>query len=97
MALIVIGQSVPFFMLKRRNKDGKSKKIKKMIWTHGWVVFPVITGRPLHYYWKGNKFQTEVVKKIIALDANHIVVEGEEKTYYIQFFVDEAESLKAAA
>lgn len=28
---------------------------------------------------------------------NHIVVEGEEKTYYIQFFVDEAESLKAAA
>ena len=53
----------------------KSKKIKKMIWTHGWVVFPVITGRPLHYYWKGNKFQTEVVKKIIALDANHIVVE----------------------
>ena len=51
----------------------KSKKIKKMIWTHGWVVFPVITGRPLHYYWKGNKFQTEVVKKIIALDANHIV------------------------
>ena len=75
----------------------KSKKIKKMIWTHGWVVFPVITGRPLHYCWKGNKFQTEVVKKIIALDANHIVVEGEEKTYYIQFFVDEAESLKAAA
>lgn len=75
----------------------KSKKIKKMIWTHGWVVFPVITGRPLHYYWKGNKFQTEVVKKIIALDVNHIVVEGEEKTYYIQFFADEAESLKAAA
>ena len=72
----------------------KSKKIKKMIWTHGWVVFPVITGRPLHYYWKGNKFQTEVVKKIIALEANHIVVEGEEKTYYIQFFADEAESLK---
>ena len=72
----------------------KSKKIKKMIWTHGWVVFPVITGRPLHYYCK---FQTEVVKKIIALDANHIVVEGEEKTYYIQFFADEAESLKAAA
>lgn len=60
----------------------KNKKIKKMIWTHGWVVFPVVTGRPLHYYWKGKKFQTEVVKKIIALDANHIVVEGEEKTYY---------------
>ena len=37
------------------------------------------------------------LKKIIALDANHIVVEGEEKTYYIQFFADEAESLKAAA
>ena len=75
----------------------KSKKIKKMVWTHGWVVFPVVTCRPLHYYWKGEKFQTEVVKKIIALDANHIVVEGEEKTYYIQFFADEAGSLKATA
>lgn len=52
-------------MLKRRNKDGKKQENQKMIWTHGWVVFPVITGRPLHYYWKGNKFQTEVVKKLL--------------------------------
>ena len=75
----------------------KSKRNQKNDMDAWLVVFPVITGRPLHYYWKGNKFQTEVVKKIIALDANHIVVEGEEKTYYIQFFADEAESLKAAA
>ena len=75
----------------------KSKKIKKMVWTHGWVVFPVVTGRPLHYYWKGEKFQTEVVKKIIALDANHIVVEGEEKTYYIQFFCRGSREFKSSS
>ena len=84
-------------MLKRRNKDGKKQENQKNdmdAWLGGISSY---YGRPLHYYWKGNKFQTEVVKKIIALDANHIVVEGEEKTYYIQFFADEAESLKAAA
>lgn len=75
----------------------KSKKIKKMIWTHGWVVFPVAIGKPLHYYWKGKRFQTEVIKKIIALDSNHIVAEGEEKTYCIQFFNEETECLKIAA
>ena len=75
----------------------KSKKIKKMIWTHGLVVFPVATGKPLHYYWKGKRFQTEVIKKIIALDSDHIVAEGGERTYCIQFFTEEAESLKMAA
>ena len=37
----------------------KSKKIVRMVWAYGLVLFPVVLGSPLKYYWKGKCFQTD--------------------------------------
>lgn len=68
-----------------------------MVWAYGLVLFPVVLGSPLKYYWKGKCFQTEAVKRIIKMDTDHIVVETEKQVYCINYNMEEVATKKAAA
>ena len=85
--------------MKRRKQDEKyqTRKIKRMIFTYGSVLFPIATGRPVNYYRNGKWHRTEDVKRIIRSDKERIIVETKGFVYNIQFQQEEAASVMAAA